>query len=222
LSLGTNPSNGTVQINNNGTASILSDDFLTYIPNNGFSGTDSFNYTINDGNGGTATATVTVAVGKTQDGTNKDDLLDGTSGNDIFRGDNGQDTLNGFAGDDLLDGGNGKDTLNGGVGNDTLLGGNGEDVLVGGDGNDLLIGGNSPDTLTGGIGSDIFAIAKNGGNDTITDFSLGQGDRIGLSEGLTFGELAFQGNNILRGTEVLATLTGFDTTALTQANFVTV
>ncbi|MBD2013333.1 DUF4347 domain-containing protein [Microcoleus sp. FACHB-53] len=222
LSLGTNPSNGTVQINNNGTASILSDDFLTYTPNNSFSGTDSFNYTINDGNGGTATATVTVAVGKTLDGTNKDDLLDGTSGNDIFRGGNGQDTLNGFAGDDLLDGGNGKDTLNGGVGNDTLLGGNGEDVLVGGDGNDLLIGGNSPDTLTGGTGSDIFAIAKNGANDTITDFSLGQGDRIGLSEGLTFGELTFQANNILRGTEVLATLTGFDTTTLTQANFIAV
>jgi len=33
-----------------------------YIPNEGYSGTDSFTYTISDGNGGTDTATVTVTV----------------------------------------------------------------------------------------------------------------------------------------------------------------
>ncbi len=37
-------------------------DRITYTPNNGFTGADSFNYTIGDGNGATASATVTVTV----------------------------------------------------------------------------------------------------------------------------------------------------------------
>jgi YD repeat-containing protein len=36
---------------------------ITYTPNSGFSGADSFTYTINDGHGQTATATITVNVG---------------------------------------------------------------------------------------------------------------------------------------------------------------
>lgn len=49
----TQPSNGTVV--NNGSA-------ITYTPNAGFIGEDSFTYTIDDGNGGTATATVSITV----------------------------------------------------------------------------------------------------------------------------------------------------------------
>jgi hypothetical protein len=47
-------SNGNVVNNGNGT--------VTYTPNVGFSGSDSFTYIIDDGNGGTAAATVTVTV----------------------------------------------------------------------------------------------------------------------------------------------------------------
>ncbi|MGP1387229.1 MAG: Ig-like domain-containing protein [Thainema sp.] len=50
----TNPANGTVINNGDGT--------FTYTPSSGFSGVDSFTYTVNDGNGGTATATVNIAV----------------------------------------------------------------------------------------------------------------------------------------------------------------
>ncbi|MFA5941428.1 MAG: retention module-containing protein, partial [Sinimarinibacterium sp.] len=50
----TQPSNGFVTLNPNGT--------VTYTPAEGFTGTDSFTYTISDGNGGTDTATVTVNV----------------------------------------------------------------------------------------------------------------------------------------------------------------
>lgn len=46
--------NGTVSLNSLGT--------YTYTPDAGFSGQDSFEYTVSDGNGGTATATVTVTV----------------------------------------------------------------------------------------------------------------------------------------------------------------
>ncbi|MCB9009761.1 MAG: cadherin-like domain-containing protein [Ardenticatenaceae bacterium] len=47
------PANGTVV--NNGTD-------VTYTPDTGFLGSDSFTYTVSDNNGGTATATVTVTV----------------------------------------------------------------------------------------------------------------------------------------------------------------
>ena len=48
------PSNGSVVVNPDGT--------ITYKPDVGFNGTDTFVYTVSDGNGGTATATVIVSV----------------------------------------------------------------------------------------------------------------------------------------------------------------
>jgi hypothetical protein len=50
----TQPSNGTVTQNADGS--------FTYTPNPDFCGVDSFTYTISDGHGGTATATVTLGV----------------------------------------------------------------------------------------------------------------------------------------------------------------
>ncbi|MFC2079240.1 Ig-like domain-containing protein, partial [Candidatus Bipolaricaulota bacterium] len=52
------PSNGTV---------LNSETSVSYIPDPGFNGVDSFTYTISDGNGETATATVTVAVAAVND-----------------------------------------------------------------------------------------------------------------------------------------------------------
>lgn len=46
-----------------GSVVIESDNTLTYTPVTNFSGTDTFDYDISDGNGGTATATVSVVVG---------------------------------------------------------------------------------------------------------------------------------------------------------------
>ena len=45
-----------------GTARITADRRVKYDPNRNFRGTDRFTYTISDGRGGTATATVTVIV----------------------------------------------------------------------------------------------------------------------------------------------------------------
>lgn len=50
----TAPAHGTVTKNADGT--------ITYAPTNGFSGADSFTYTISDGNGNTSTATVDITV----------------------------------------------------------------------------------------------------------------------------------------------------------------
>ncbi len=55
----TQPSGGSVTIN--------PDDSLTYFPNTDSNGSDSFAYTISDGNGGTDTATVTVTVNPVND-----------------------------------------------------------------------------------------------------------------------------------------------------------
>jgi hypothetical protein len=49
------PSHGTATLINNGTA-------VTYTPSANYSGSDSFGYTISDGNGGTASATINVTV----------------------------------------------------------------------------------------------------------------------------------------------------------------
>ncbi|WP_273567700.1 Ig-like domain-containing protein [Maribacter halichondriae] len=58
----TNPSDGTVTINDNGTPNDPSDDTVTYTPNTGFVGADTFTYTICDDVGNCSTADVTVVV----------------------------------------------------------------------------------------------------------------------------------------------------------------
>jgi Ca2+-binding RTX toxin-like protein len=176
---------------------------VIFTPSTNFTGNASFDYSISDGFGGTSSATVSVAVGGTQTGSSGNDILTGTAGNDS------------------IDGGNGNDILFGYAGNDTLIGGNGTDFLLGSAGDDLLDGGNGSDTLRGGLGEDIFVFAAGEGIDTITDFSLGT-DKIGLTGGLTFGDLSFSGNEIRIGSDVLAVLTGVNTNTLTASNFVVV
>ena len=65
--------------------------------------------------------------------------ITGTNGNDVLEGTCGNDTINSGNGDDCVDGGTGNDSLNGGAGNDTLDGGSGSDQVNGGVGNDTLI-----------------------------------------------------------------------------------
>lgn len=179
-----------------GTVSFNSGNVL-FIPNSDFAGAATFDYTITDGQE-TATATVTVNVASVA-GINRS-------------GGNGRDTLIGGLGRDTLSGGNGDDIINGGAGGDTLRGDNG---------NDRLIGGTGSDTVTGGNGSDVFVLAAGAGTDTFTDFKIGT-DVIGLSGGLSFGQLSFSGNQILASGETLATLTGINATTLTQSSFITV
>lgn len=58
----TQPLNGTVTRDDNSTPGDTSDDNLTYTPSAGWSGNDSFTYTVNDQNGETDTAIVLVTV----------------------------------------------------------------------------------------------------------------------------------------------------------------
>lgn len=58
----TDPANGSVVLNDNGTPNDPSDDDITYMPNPGFQGTDTFDYTVCDAEGNCETATITVVV----------------------------------------------------------------------------------------------------------------------------------------------------------------
>ncbi|MDA7085527.1 type I secretion C-terminal target domain-containing protein, partial [Pseudomonas sp. SA3-5] len=92
-------------------------------------------------------------------------------------------TIIGGSGDSTLTGGTGNDYISGGAGHDTLIGGAGNDSLDGGTGNDILIGGAGDDILFGGTGADSFVWkAGDTGADRITDFKIGEGDRIDLHD----------------------------------------
>ncbi len=56
------PINGSVSLNNNGTAANPVDDYFTYTPDTDYTGTDSFIYGITDSKGYTQHATVTITV----------------------------------------------------------------------------------------------------------------------------------------------------------------
>jgi hypothetical protein len=89
----------------------------------------------------------------------------------------------------------GDDNLIGGAGSDNLFGYDGDDILSGGDQNDFLIGGPGSDIMTGGAGSDTFKYLSGdlgNGVDTITDFSISDGDVLDLAA--LFGPGPLTGN----------------------------
>ena len=63
----------------------------------------------------------------------------GSQENDLVLGTDGDDTLNGKKGDDCIVGGAGDDTLQGRQGNDVLIGGPGTDSCQGNQGNNTFI-----------------------------------------------------------------------------------
>lgn len=141
------------------------------------------------------------------------DLLLGDEGNDeLFAGDgldqlqggSGNDTLNCGAqadqaqaggGNDLLNGGKGADTLTAGAGNDSIFAGTGNDTLLGDSGADYLKDGKGSDQMTGGTGLDTFSLSA--GVDTVTDFSLDEGDLIELPIDRSAVDVSDSGANVL-------------------------
>lgn len=120
-------------------------------------------------------------------------FITGSGFNDNLTSGISNDTIIGGAGDDTLSGLNGADSLEGGTESDSLSGGAGIDTLIGGTGSDTLIGGTGNDILTGGSGSDSYTYtATNQGSDTITNFSIAEGDRLAFTAaafGLPVGNL---------------------------------
>ena len=151
----------------NGTAASLGNGLVTYTPNAGFTGVDTFQYTIADDQGLVSNpATVTINV------------IDLDPVGDTLLGGSGNDTVTGFSGDDFFDGGIGNDVILGLDGNDTVYGGGGNDSVDGGSGDDNLFGNGGEDTLDGGAGDDtlnwrpdkdfqVTVIGSNGGDEAI-------------------------------------------------------
>ncbi|MGH1392461.1 MAG: Ig-like domain-containing protein, partial [Trichormus sp.] len=164
-----------------------------------------------------------------------DDLLDGGEGNDALFGNNGNDTLLGGAGNDYLTGGTGDNLLNGGDGNDILYGGAGNNTLLGGAGNDIIYSSTGDDLINGGLGNDtIFlnggqdtvVVAQGAGVDTINNFQVSLGQKVGLSGGLTFEQLTLTQSGldtlVKVGDETLAVLKFVQSIDLSSSAFTTV
>jgi len=122
-----------------------------------------------------------------------DDLINGNQGDDQIFGNLGDDQLYGGRGDDLINGNQGDDQIFGNLGDDQLYGGRGDDRLWGNDGSDQIFGnlgedsldgGPGNDQLSGGDGADTFWLSA--GEDLVTDFSISQGDRLRLPQGVTY------------------------------------
>ena len=98
-------------------------------------------------------------------GTDADDLITGTSGDDEIKTFDGDDIVIAGAGDDVVYTGLGEDRLEGGAGDDYLVSNEGNDILLGGAGSDRLFGCEDDDILDGGAGQDFLNAGI--GNDTL-------------------------------------------------------
>jgi hypothetical protein len=100
-------------------------------------------------------------------------------GNDVLLSGLGNDVADGGQGSDLMAGGAGNDQLSGGIGSDVLAGNAGDDTMIGGPGDDALIDGLGSDTLSGGPGDDLFFFTQaqllDGSGNDIDQFNGGQG-----------------------------------------------
>jgi len=127
--------------------------------------------------------------------------LDGGDGNDVLIGGPAYDALDtayyvnatGSVVVDLAAGtatGQGTDTL---FNIESAVGSGFADTISGSSAANTLAGGGGNDTLSGGGGADLFAYAIGDGDDIITDFDAGQGDRVDLT-GVTFDHLGATAN----------------------------
>jgi Ca2+-binding RTX toxin-like protein len=196
-----------------GTATIgATGESIIYTHGGNFSGPVSFTYTVSDGQGGSATATVSVVV---------EAILNGTAGPDVLNGTTADDEMNGFAGNDTLDGKAGNDTINGGDGDDALVGGTGDDKLYGDAGNDTITGGDGVDTAEGGAGNDVFVIS---GTVLAAERINGQGDldtlRLSANATLSSGSIVSNVEQLDLGSNnnlTIATTDLIDFSAMTLA-----
>lgn len=193
----TRPSNGRVSRNSDGS--------LTYTPKRGYSGRDSFTYTVSDGNGGTDTATVRIRVRPAQTPPNEpprptppstpdpprgvcngvssaDKIIRGTPGNDVLIGTNGRNTIFGFGGNDRIYACGGNDSIIANPGKNRIFGGTGDDSIDGGRNNEFIVGGSGRDTMNGSGGRDRL-FAKHGTRDTVNGGSGRDTCRVDKKDG---------------------------------------
>jgi len=148
-------------------------------------------------------------------------------GNDIVYGSSYNDIIQGGYGNDLLYGYDGNDFLAGQAGNDTLYGGNGGDSLYGGTGNDFLNGQAGTDGLYGGAGNDTYRHDYNSGIDYINDnqtetgqqgYGGGVSDTLEMNSLSIYDLLLYRDNNDLIVTSTYDIADGFINDAVVIQN----
>jgi VCBS repeat-containing protein len=105
----------------------------------------------------------------------------------------------------------------------TITGTSEADSVYGTSGNDILIGGSGDDVLTGGLGADAFVWnAGNTGHDSVSDFSVSQGDTLNvtdlLSGGMVMSAVAESGHLQLQFSDGGSVVQTIDLTNLAVAN----
>ena len=173
-----------------GTVELMANGDFTYTPADGYTGTDSFEYQINDGYAASDIGSVSITINALPEitGTSANNTLNGTSAAEIIRGLEGNDYIYGAAGDDRIYGGDGLDRLYGQDGDDYiedmsynpsltyqsyLYGGAGDDTLVGGEGKQYYSDGETSGDYNHYIdygSTDEYYVHMNGGGEVrITD-----------------------------------------------------
>ena len=164
-------------------------------------------------------------------GSSRDDLVNGTEGNDLIRTFRGEDEIYGNGGndqifsdedDDYIEGGDGLDYVKAGPGNDEVYGNDQDDRLFGDQGDDYLDGGRGADVVRGGRGDDlIFGGSSNlpGQVDQLSgedddDTIFGWGDGTILNGGSN--DIENPGSNddtliMVTGEGIMTNSTGFNT-----------
>ena len=122
------------------------------------------------------------------------DVVEGLAGDDQIFGDGGEDLLSGGDDDDLIFGDDGKDAISGDAGDDALDGGGQNDDIRGNQGNDVLWGRNGQDQLRGGGGNDVVLGGAN--KDVLAGFTGHDRLRGGGDDDILRGKA---GNDDLRG-----------------------
>jgi Ca2+-binding RTX toxin-like protein len=194
---------GTLTTANGLTVELAADGSFTYTPQTGFTGLDSFTYTIQDIHGDTDTGQVSLDITPPSIfGTANDDILYGTIYTDTIYGYDGNDEIYGYESADTIYGGNGDDRIY-----DTA-----STHIDGGDGHDEVhftnygTSGVTANLLTGELyneAGDVGSIANveslygSNFNDT---FTLG-----GVASGFLYG---YDGNDVLYGADRADTIFG--------------
>ncbi|KKE84716.1 calcium-binding protein, partial [Pseudoalteromonas luteoviolacea] len=108
----------------------------------------------------------------TINGSDQDDMLEGTASSDWIFGHDGNDNIQGSFGNDYLDGGSGNDEIYTGTGRNVQSNRN---TLVGGLGNDKLFGSVSSERYLYSFGDGHDVIVDNGDNSQIDKIEFGEG-----------------------------------------------
>jgi Tol biopolymer transport system component len=161
---GTGPTQGSVSTTDPQTLPAS----ITYTPNAGFLGTDSFQMrSFDEVAFGDRDGTITINVQPAPPGqgarvlcAGKVSTIVGTGGPDKIIGTPRADVISSLGGNDKVKAGGGNDVVCGGGGKDKLFGQGGKDKLLGQGGTDVLKGGGGKDICKGGKGKDVASACE--------------------------------------------------------------